>query len=264
MSLGWISLHRSIMDSETFSRLNAIQQLIAIYIILNANHEDGIWYDRYKGLEVPVKRGQLITSRKKIMNEWFKGDKMVTEQKIRTTLKKLESLSFITCESTNNYTLIEVVNYNVYQDNKSKTNQQDNQGITKEQPRDNQGITTNNNVNNVNNVNKDTSRSKLKFETHHFQLAELLFKKIRENNNQAKKPNLDKWANTIRLMTDIDQRSGKEIQDIILFSQSHHFWYKNIMSADKLRQKFDRLVLERNDSERLKTPESNEIDWRAL
>src|SRR5699024_82995 len=97
--------------------------------------------------------------------------------------------------------------------------------------------------------NKDinTLRSKLKFETHHMKLAELLFKKIKENNPSAKEPNLESWANTFRLIMERDKRSGKEIQDLILWSQSHHFWYKNVLSADKLRKQFDRLQLEMKD-----------------
>lgn len=152
---GWIKLHRAVMKSETFSKLSAIQQLITIYIILNANHEDGIWYDKYKDIEVPVKRGQLVVSRSKIANEWFKGDKEVTEQKVRTTLKKLEKLSFLTIESTNNYTLLEVLNYNVYQAKENETNQVSNQEETKSQPRDNQEKTTNKNDKNDKNVKND-------------------------------------------------------------------------------------------------------------
>lgn len=133
------------MESETFSKLTAIQKLIAIYIILNANHEDGTWYDKYNDLEVSVKRGQLIVSRNKIANEWFRNDKDVTEQKIRTTLKRLEKFGFLTIKSTKHYTLLEVHNYNVYQQQENETNQPTNQGLTNAQPRLNQGLTTNKN-----------------------------------------------------------------------------------------------------------------------
>lgn len=92
---------------------------------------------------------------------------------------------------------------------------------------------------------KSTSRSKLKFETHHLKLAELLYKEILHNNPQHKKPNLESWANDFRLMMEIDKREGKEIQELILFSQSHDFWYKNILSAGKLREKYDVLILEK-------------------
>lgn len=89
----------------------------------------------------------------------------------------------------------------------------------------------------------NTSGSKLKFETSHMQLAELLLKKIKENNPQAKEPSLESWANTFRLMMERDNREGKEIQDIIIWSQQHHFWYKNILSAEKLRKQYDKLLL---------------------
>src|SRR5699024_11302056 len=72
--------------------------------------------------------------------------------------------------------------------------------------------------------NKSTSRSKLKLETHHLKLAELLYKDIHNNNSQHKKPNLESWANDFRLDRKIDKREGKEIQELILFSQSHDFW----------------------------------------
>jgi hypothetical protein len=95
-------------------------------------------------------------------------------------------------------------------------------------------------------------RSKYKFETHHMKLAELLFKKIQENNPNAKKPSLESWANTFRLMMERDEREGKEIQHLILWTQQHHFWYKNILSADKLRKQYDRLLLEMKDDNKAK------------
>ncbi|WP_281659104.1 DnaD domain protein [Halobacillus sp. Cin3] len=152
---GWVKLHRQIMESRTFSTLNAKQQIIAIYLILNANHKDGFWYDVYNGTEVEVKRGQLITSRKKIAHEWFKKDKDISEQVVRTTLDKLEKLNFLTKESTNRYTLITIDKYSNYQSEDNQDNQQNNQGLTKGQPRVNQGLTTNKNVKNEKNVREE-------------------------------------------------------------------------------------------------------------
>lgn len=112
---------------------------------------------------------------------------------------------------------------------------------------------TNNNYNNSNNDNKSNKeiRSKYKFETHHYQLANLLFKFMEKNNPKVKKPNLESWANTFRLMMERDDREGKEIQQMIVWCQNHHFWYKNILSANKLRQQYDRLYLEMKDDKRL-------------
>ena len=112
-------------------------------------------------------------------------------------------------------------------------------------------VTTNNNTfnnNTINNNTKSTSRSKLKFETQHLKLAELLYKQIQNNLPNYKEPELDKWANEFRLMMERDKRDGKEIQDLIIKTQSDNFWKKNILSPGKLRKQYDRLVLEFEDS----------------
>lgn len=108
-------------------------------------------------------------------------------------------------------------------------------------------VTTNNNTinnNTINNNTKSTSRSKLKFETHHLRLAELLYKQIQSNLPNFKEPNLEMWANEFRLIMERDKREGEEIQDLIIKSQSDDFWKKNILSPSKLRKQYDRLVIE--------------------
>lgn len=97
------------------------------------------------------------------------------------------------------------------------------------------------------NVKEKSTRSKYNFEQSHLQLAELLFKQIQKNNPNHKKPNLESWANTFRLMMERDGRTGKEIQDVILWTQQDDFWYKNVLSANKLREQYDRLVLQMKD-----------------
>ncbi|WP_461181859.1 hypothetical protein [Virgibacillus kimchii] len=166
------------------------------------------------------------------------------ESTVRDYMNLLKSDETIDIKATNKFSVVTIVNWDFYQDKEEKTDSKDDSKRTAEgQQKD-----TNNNGNNADNGNKDnTLRSKLKFETHHLQLAKLLFKKIQENNPNAKEPNINSWANTFRLMMDRDERKGKEIQDVILWSQEHHFWYKNILSADKLRKQYDRLLLGMND-----------------
>src|SRR5699024_9327120 len=91
-------------------------------------------------------------------------------------------------------------------------------------------VTTNNNTINNNTINNNTistSRSKLKFETQHLKLAELLYKQIQNNLPNVKEPELDKWANEFRLMMERDKREGKEIQNLIIKTQNDNFWKKN-------------------------------------
>ena len=98
------------------------------------------------------------------------------------------------------------------------------------------------------NTISNTSRSKLKFETHHLKLAELLYKQIKNNSPNYKEPDLEMWANEFRLMMDRDKREGEEIQDLIIKTQNDNFWKKNILSPSKLRKQYDRLVMEFEDS----------------
>lgn len=81
----------------------------------------------------------------------------------------------------------------------------------------------------------------------HLQLANHLFNKMLENNPEAKKPSLNAWANTFRLMMERDKRTAEQIIYLIDWSQQNHFWHKNILSAKAIRKQFDRLVLEIKD-----------------
>ena len=97
-----------------------------IHLLISANNEDGEW----RGIQ--IKRGQLITGRKSL-NEGTG----ISEQKIRTCLKRLENTKEITIQSTNQYSIITICKYDNYQENKKKTNQRINQQLTSDQPTDN-------------------------------------------------------------------------------------------------------------------------------
>jgi hypothetical protein len=229
------------MESDTFSRLTATQKLIAIYIVLNANHEPGIWYDKYKNIEVNIDRGQLVVSRNKIANEWFKNDKDVSEQKVRTCLTKLEKLGFLTKSTNNDYTLLTVRNYSVYQQSENEENDEVNQVLTKHQPSLNQASTTNKNVKNEKNEKKKDNSPK--FEICDEESAKLLFKLMQKNNDSAKEPKFDKWADEIRLIRERDNKTTDQINALIEFSQNDDFWKSNVLSPAKLRKNWDMLVI---------------------
>jgi hypothetical protein len=53
-----------------------------------------------------------------------------------------------------------------------------------------------------------------------------------------------RWHDAARLMIDSDGRTEQEIHGAIDWSQRHHFWHRNIMSMEKLRSQYDRLLLE--------------------
>jgi len=139
---GFIKIHRKILDWEWYSDTNAFR--LFIHLLLSANYED----KKFQGLD--IKRGQLVVGRIELAKSTN-----LSEQQIRTALTKLKSTNEITIQSTNKFSIIELVNYNLYQDNKKEINQQDNQPInnpiTNDQPTDNQRITTTKEIKNIRN-----------------------------------------------------------------------------------------------------------------
>jgi len=52
---------------------------------------------------------------------------------------------------------------------------------------------------------------------------------------------LESWANTFRIMEEKKEATMDEVRFIIDFAMRDKFWYRNILSADKLRKQFGRL-----------------------
>jgi hypothetical protein len=77
----------------------------------------------------------------------------------------------------------------------------------------------------------------------HYQLALKLYQNILENNPTHKKPNLQKWANDVRLMIERDGRTIEQIAYLMDWVQHDSFWKTNILSPSKLREKFDQLTI---------------------
>jgi len=92
---------------------------------------------------------------------------------------------------------------------------------------------------------KEKKRSKTFLsDSDEYRLSSYLFELIKSNNGQAKEPNKQKWSKTFDLMIRIDKRKINDIKKVIMFSQKDQFWYKNILSADKLRLHFEKLTLQ--------------------
>lgn len=92
---------------------------------------------------------------------------------------------------------------------------------------------------------KSNSRKRVYDESSvHYQLANRLYKKILGNDPNFKKPNLDVWADQIRLMMERDNRNVQQIEYLIDWSQNNDFWQSNILSTKKLREKATTLILQ--------------------
>lgn len=122
-------------------------------------------------------------------------------------------------------------------------------------------------INNTNNNIKDKCRKQVYDESSvYFRLANRLYERILENNPNHKKPNLQKWANDVRLMIERDKRTEKQITYLIDWCQNDNFWKANILSTGKLREKFDQLVMQiksKREEEQPKRPKVYVYDINA-
>lgn len=80
-----------------------------------------------------------------------------------------------------------------------------------------------------------------KFIPKDLELAEWIYGLILGLNPEAKKPNLEAWADTIRLMRERDNRTHRGIAELFKWANDHHFWKTNILSPEKLRKQYDSL-----------------------
>ena len=144
---GWIKLHRQLIDKPIWLNSTPEQKAVLITLLCMVNHEPKKWM--FGGEVYEVQPGQCITSVKSIAEKCGEG---VTNQNVRTALKKFEKLEFLTIKSTNKNTLVTIINWGVYQGkNEELTNNLTNdQQTTNKQLTNN--LTTNKNIKNDNNI----------------------------------------------------------------------------------------------------------------
>lgn len=241
---GWIKLHRSIMDtpdwmSEPFTKAQAWVDLLLL-----ANRKTG--FIRRRGIMVAVERGQVGYSVESLSSRWkwskckalrfllaLTTDERITREtsgnaglsrhpkldqsRIEKTIPKKTSVS----------SLITITNYERYQSN-------DTENDTEKRPKT---------------IPEQEGKEIKPFlsNSDEVRLSEFLFEKILFRNSKHKKPNLQTWAKDVDRMIRLDRRTPEEIRAVIEWCQADTFWQNNILSAAKLREKFDQLQLKRGE-----------------
>ncbi|MCF7561610.1 hypothetical protein L3X39_13265 [Sabulilitoribacter multivorans] len=159
--VGFIFLHRDILAWEWYQKPEVFR--LFIHLLLKVNYTDKKWQG------VDVKRGQLITSTAHLTSEL-----KLSQQQIRTALKKLDSSGYITRQPTNRFTLITVVNYDKMQSIDDASNKPNIPQTTNKQLSNNKQLTTtkeSNNKKNRNNIKIEERKKNFKkrvFEHSHY------------------------------------------------------------------------------------------------
>ncbi len=111
---GWIKLHRCICNNPIWTEEKFNRGSAWVDLILMANHEDKkVLFD---GGLIECKRGQKITSIRKLSERW-----KWSRDKTKRFLDLLQSDGMISYKTDHKKTIINIVNYNVYQDREEKS-----------------------------------------------------------------------------------------------------------------------------------------------
>jgi len=128
MDRGYIKLWRKSLDTAIFNNPNA--WLFWCYCLMKAAHKKRTVL--HGNQTVVLEPGQFIFGRNKASHETG-----LSEQNIRTCAKVLDAMEYITIKPTNKFSIITVINWDIYQPELNQTNQQSNQQITNKEPTDN-------------------------------------------------------------------------------------------------------------------------------
>ena len=150
---GFIKLFRKFNNWEWKTDPNMVA--LFLHLLINANYVDAKW----RGVD--VKRGQIITGRMKLSKETG-----ISERSIRTCLERLKSTNEITIETTSQFSLITICNYNKYQYKEDVGDQAENhpadQRPTSDRPATDQRPTTIKEEKEINNIKKEKINKKEK------------------------------------------------------------------------------------------------------
>lgn len=199
-----------------------------IYLLLSANWKDGKWLGK------TVKRGQLITGRKKL--SCVTG---ISEQSIRTCLRRLKKSGEIELKTTRNYMVVTVCNYDKYQNKEQKNNQPTNQRSTNDQPTINQQSTT---IEEGKKERREEEKKDIPSFSEEIVLLVNDFVKVVESNFPKTSPKqtprtVETYCDTIDKLMRIDGFSLEEIKLALNFGLNDSFWKSNILSLASLRKK---------------------------
>lgn len=109
---GWIKLHRKLLDNPIFKDSEAVH--LFNYFLLKANYEKKSFL--FNKRPMVVERGQLITGLRQIHK-----DTGISTGKIRRRLELLATTQIITHQTTHQFSIVTICNYNEYQDRENES-----------------------------------------------------------------------------------------------------------------------------------------------
>lgn len=129
MSIGWIIIHRELMDKPIWKGSTPEQKVVLMTLLMMVDFKPSEW--EWNGEKYSTKPGEKITSLQSIVAIAGKG---ISIQNVRSSLKRFEKLEFLTNQPTRQGRLISIINWDSYQatqhSTQHSTQQRPNKGPT--------------------------------------------------------------------------------------------------------------------------------------
>jgi hypothetical protein len=236
MNQGYIGLFRKFFNEHEFWKEKRKYSRAEAWIDLmqSARYKDEpeTLYDK-RGVYV-LEYGDVYISLRYLGERWQWSKNKV--KGFLDYLEKRESISFKKKDS--HRTIINIVNLKGYVEwIKGK---RDSRGTVEGQSRDSEGTKKKK-------VKKEKKEKKeiktFSSDSIEYRLAEFFLSEIRKNNPDHKEPNLQKWSKTFDLIIRLDCKNEKEIASLIRWCQKDSFEMSNVLSPNKLRERWDNLYM---------------------
>ncbi len=250
---GWVKIHRSILLHPVFQDSELLH--LFLYCLAKANHKPGrVLSPQSEEGELTVERGQFIFGQREAAKETG-----VNERTAHRKLVLLEKLGILSRSVSRRFTVVTVNNYSRYQDNPNQADPLPDSLVSHPCLTSVPLVSTNKNDKNGKNDKKkkchsrtlQSGRKVFSLDSIEYSLSKLLLTEIRKNdenflvsNPDAEAPSLQRWALQIDRLIRLDHRPPEEIRQIIVFAQTSSFWRSNILSGQKLREKYTTLLLQ--------------------
>jgi hypothetical protein len=222
MHRGYVKLWRKSLDSGLVQNAEAWQ--LMTWCLLKASHRP---HKQLVGKQVvELKPGQLVFGRHAAAKELCS-----TERKIRTSLDLLKNMDFLTIKATSKYSVITIVNWDTYQQERPASDQQ----ATSKRPASDQQTTTNKNDKNAKNEKTVKLHSPelcefvRRFQSHALELHGNLAPKITDAATR-------KSEDTVNKLIRLDGFSLDDIKAAMRWAVKDDFWSANARSLAQLRK----------------------------
>lgn len=258
---GAFQISREIFDNPIWNDIPKFR--IFFYIVGNAVFSEG---GVRKG-NVHIGRGQFLRSYRNISDDLeYIENRKIKKYSISVISRKIDQLvkeERLKIEDTELGTLFTVVNYNEYQ---GLENYKKKRGTALEQSGNSDGTAleqsrnNNKNVKNAKNEKKYSPKQVYDESSLYYRLANYFLGEIRKNNPDHKTPNMQTWSDDIRKMMELDNRNEEQIRYLMRWVQADDFEMANVLSPNKLRKRFDQLVIKVKSEKRPATVKPIELE----